>query len=175
MNSKILSIAKNKLKKYLKDKEILDILIFGSAIKGKDLPRDIDIAIITDKKINIEIPGFHISMLKPEDFFGNPPSLVHTLFREGYSLKSNKFLSQLYNFSNKIMFIYELISLNPSTKVKVVNVLRGKNKEKGLVEKNSGEWFANRVFIVPIEQEYIFDKFFNNFKVKYRKFYILIH
>ena len=64
MNSKILLQVKNKLKKYLRDKEILDIVIFGSAIKGKLSPRDIDIAIISEDIINFDIAGFHISVLK---------------------------------------------------------------------------------------------------------------
>ncbi|MBS3092510.1 nucleotidyltransferase domain-containing protein [Candidatus Pacearchaeota archaeon] len=175
MNLKILQLIKDKLKDLLKDKEILDIILFGSAIKGKFLPNDFDIAIITDKKLNIVIESFHISILKSRDFFINPPSLVHTLIREGYSLKHNKFLSEIYKFSNRTLFIYDLTSLNNSNKVKIVNALRGKNKEKGLVEQNNGKWLANQVFTVPLEYDEFFEKFFINFKVKFNKFYILIH
>ena len=71
MNSKILSI-KNKLKKYLKDRDILDVIVFGSVVKGKAMPNDIDIAIISNKEMKISIKGFHISLLKSEDFFHNP-------------------------------------------------------------------------------------------------------
>ena len=107
MNSKILLIKK-KLDKLLKDKEILDIILFGSFVKGKSLPNDIDIAIVTDKEIKPELAGFHISIIKPEEFFKNPPSIVHTLFREGYSLKNNKSVAELYRFSSNILFVYEL-------------------------------------------------------------------
>ena len=175
MNSKILLQIKNKLKNYLKDKEILDIIVFGSAVKGKILPRDIDVALITNKEVEANISGFHLSLLKPEDFFVNPPTIIHTLFREGYSLKKNKSFFEIYNFSNKILFKYELINLNPSMKVRVVNTLRGKNKEKGLVEENNGEWLANQVFFIPVENEHIFEKLFVNFRVKFKKFYVLIH
>ena len=172
MSSKILLLIKNKLKNYLKDKEILDIIVFGSAIKGKTLHRDIDIAIITNKKIAIE--GFHVSLLKPEEFFINPPRIIHTLFREGFSLKKNKFFSDIYNFSNKVLFKYELTKLSPSKKVMVVNILRGKN-ERGVVEENNGEWLANQVFFAPVENEYIFERLFVNFGIKFKKFYVLIH
>lgn len=175
MNSKILSI-RNKLKDLLKNKEILDIVLFGSSIKGKILPKDIDIAIITKNPEKIKsIEGFHISVLKPDDFFINPPTIINTLMREGYSLKNNKSFSEIYRFSNKILFIYGLKSLKASTKVRVVNILRGKGKEKGFVTENKGEWLANQVFIIPTEKEYIFEKFFLNFKIKYRKFYVLMH
>lgn len=173
MNSKILQI-KNKLKKYLNNKEILDIIIFGSVIKGKENPEDIDIAVVTRKEFKTTLPGFHVSVLKPEDFF-KPLSLSHTLLREGYSLKNEKFFSELYKFSNKVLFRYELISLSPSLKVKVVNVLRGKNEKAGMVEENSGEWLSNQVFLSPIEKEYLFEGFFLNMGVKFNKFFVLIH
>ena len=175
MNSKTLSSIKSKLGKYLKDKEILDIILFGSAVKGKELPGDIDIAIISKRGMTIDLPGFHITSLKPEDFFIKPPSIIHTLFREGYSLKSNIPLSELYNFSSKVLFKYELTSLKPSAKVRIVNILHGKNKEKGLVEERNGKWLANQVFLSPIENEYIFEKFFLNFDIRFNKFYVLIH
>lgn len=174
MNSKVLQLVKSKLKKYLKDKEILDILLFGSAIKGETLPNDIDVAIITDKKLDLEIDNFHISVLSPSDFF-RPFSLIHTLLREGYSLKYNMPFSKIYKFSNKVLFKYELTSLKPSVKVKIVNVLRGKKNEKGLVEEKSGEWLANQVFFIPVDEEKIFEKLFLNFRVKFQKHYVLIH
>ena len=173
MNSKILLSIKSKLKKHLKNKEILDIIVFGSAVKGKALPKDIDIALISNETLQIEIPNFHVSMLKPADFL-KPISLVHTLFREGYSLKQNKPFTEVHKFSSKVLFKYDLLNLNPSTKVKIVNILRG-NKEKGLVETNAGEWIAHQVFIVPVGNENIFEKFFLNQNVKYKKFFILMH
>jgi len=175
MNSKDLSIVKSKLNKYLKNKDILDIILFGSAIKGKIMPRDIDIAIITEKERIFHLEGFHISMVKASDFFVKPGSLITTLLREGYSLRHKKFLSELYGFSNRVMFRYKLKGLNPSGKVKTVNILRGKGKEKGLVEQNLGEWLANQVFIVPVENEFIFNKFFLSHKINFNKNYILIY
>lgn len=175
MNSKILSYLRNKLKKELKDKEILDIVVFGSVVKGKEKPNDIDIAIISNEDISINNHSIHTSLIKPQDFFINPPAIINTLFREGYSLKNEKPFSQLYNFSNKVLFKYELSSLNLSRKVTAVNVLRGKNKEEGLVKSNKGEWLANQVFFAPVENEHIFQEFFKNFKINFKKFYVLIH
>ena len=175
MDSKNLSLIRNKLKRYLKDKDILDIIVFGSAVKGRALPKDIDIAIIGDNKKNLVLSGFHVSMLKPEDFFVKIPSLVNTILREGYSLKNKRAFSQNYKFESRIMFKYGLAGLNASTKVKVVSFLRGKGKEKGFVKENNGEWLVNQVFFVPIERGYVFEKFFLNFNVKFKKYYILMH
>lgn len=175
MNSKLLYLIRNKLKHCFKDKDILDIVLFGSAVKGKSLPGDIDIAVISENSKEIEIPGFHISILKPKDFFINTPSIVHTLLREGYSLRNMKSFSEVYKFLNKVLFVYELVNLTSVGKVRAVNILRGKASEKGLVKESNGEWLANRVFTVPVEKDYIFERFFLNFKIKYKKYFILIH
>ena len=174
MKSEILLKIKSKLKTYLKDKEILDIILFGSAIKGKISPNDIDIAVITNKE-NLSIPNFHVSIIKPIDFFRNPPSLINTLLREGYSIKNNMPFSRMFKFDNQVLFTYNLSSLNNNSKVKIVNILRGKNKSLGLVKEEMGKWLGNGVFLVPITSAHLFEKFLINFKVPFTKNYILMH
>lgn len=175
MNSKELLKIKSELKEYLRNKEVIDIVLFGSFVKGSLLAKDIDIAIITNSKINIKNKKFHIVLINPEEFLSKPSLIINTLFREGYSLKKNKLFSENYGFRQKVLFSYNLIGLNPSRKVKIVNSLRGIKKQKGLVEENYGEWIANQVFIVPVLNEKIFEKFFINLKINYRKNYILMH
>ena len=175
MNSEILSSIKSELKDYISDKEILDVILFGSYTKGKQIFQDIDIAFITEKEIKIKNPKFHVAILSPKNFFIKTPTLINTLLREGYSLKHKKYFSEVYNFSPRVLFSYELVSLTPSLKVKIVNALRGRKNEKGMVKENFGEWMANQVFIIPITNENVFEKFFINFKIKYKKRYILMH
>jgi predicted nucleotidyltransferase len=175
MNSKNLSILRNKLGCLLKDKEIIDIIIFGSFIKGKSIPSDIDIALITNKELKHSIEGFHISTIKPEEIFLAPPSLVNTLFREGYSLKNNAFWAEVLRFKNRILFTYTLKEMPSSKKVQIVNILRGKNKSSGLVEEKKGEWLANQVFLIPIEEEHLFEQFFISSNIKFKKFNLLMH
>ena len=177
-----LSLIKNKLKSLLLDKEIIDIILFGSSIKGKLIPRDIDIALILYKKPSRElhekinsIKNFHISLITAKEFFINSPSIVHTLVREGYSIKGKKFISEGWRFSNQAIYSYMLTSLSPSNKVRFVNILRGKRGENGIVETNKGKWIANQVFIAPLEAEKIFDELFDNFKINFKKSYVLIH
>ncbi len=175
MSSKDVSAIKNNLKALLKDKEIMDIVLFGSMAKGKAMPSDVDIAVITAKAVRPEAPGFHISVLKPEDFVQNPPSLIHTLLREGYSLRDNAPFSEKYRFKSRAMFVYSLNELNASAKVKIVNVLHGKANEKGLVAENGGEWIARQVFIVPTGAEHIFEKLFINLSIRFTKSFVLMH
>ncbi len=175
MNSEILSKIKNKLKEFLKDKEIFDVVLFGSLIKGKTQPRDIDVALITNKVIKPEIEGYHISLIKPEEFFTDQPSITTTILREGFSLRKNAFFIEGLKFENKVLFTYKLNDKNSSQKVKTVNILRGKNKEKGIVEEYGGKWLANQVFTVSISAEYIIESLLKNLNIKYTKSYILTH
>lgn len=177
-----LSLIRNKLKPLFLEKEIIEIIVFGSAIKGKPSPGDIDIAIILHEKPSQQLlkkissfKEFHISILTAKEFLVNSPSIVHTLIREGYGLKNNKFLAENFRFSNKILYNYSLTSFPASMKVKIVNILRGKKGEKGIVENNEGKWLANQVFIVPINSEKLFEEFFNKFSIKFTKSYVLIH
>jgi len=174
MNSEELQKIKKAFKNLLKEKEILDILIFGSFIKGKQNPSDIDIAIITSKKIE-ELPkGFHISLIKPEEVIHNSPSIVSTLLRESYSIKYNRSWSENFRLKNKVLFIYNLKALAPSNKVSIVNILRGKNNFAGMVKEKEGEWLANQVFIIPIENSHILEQFFINKKIQFKKRFVLI-
>lgn len=182
MNSKIISKIKNKLGFLIKDKNVIDIILFGSIIKGKTIPNDIDIALIIDKELSSilkekikTLKNFHISMINLKEFFINPPAIINTILREGYSIKNKKYFCENFKFTNKVLFKYTLTSLKPSEKVKVVNILHGKNKEIGIVEKNNGEWLSNQVFTIPPSISNIFEEFFNNFKIKFKKYYILIH
>jgi len=182
MNLKLISLVNKKLKFLIKNKEVIDLIIFGSSIKGKAIPRDIDIAIILSNPPSKELhdtltkmSGFHISIITINEFFINAPNIVNTLLREGYSVKNKKLLAENFKFLNRVLFKYDLTSLSASMKVKIVNILRGKNKSQGLIEKNNGEWIANQVFLVPISVDGLFEDFFNNFKIKYKKFHVLIH
>jgi len=178
MALKNLSKIKNELKGLFQHKEILDLIIFGSFVKNKPNPNDIDIALIVkDKSIDkslLDNKNYHFSLISIDDFFKNSISLTNTLFREGYSLKHNKNFSELFNFANKVLFSYELLNLSNSNKVKIVNMFHGK-KNKGLVELNEGKWISRQVFIIPVKNEKLFEDIFLNFNCKFKKFYILIH
>lgn len=175
MSLKNLQKIKSKLKFLLKNKEIIDIILFGSFLKGKTNPKDIDIAIITNKRIKYELEDFHISAISPEEFFINPPSLAATLLNEGYSLKNNKYLAELLRFKAKVLYTYKLNNLSNSKKVKIVRLLRGDKKERGMVKNYKGEWLSNQVFIVPPECGGIFEQFFIAQEINFEKKSILMH
>ena len=163
------------MKELLKHKEVIDIILFGSVAKGSCLGNDIDIAIISEEEIKTKNKIYHSTTIKPSEIFTKNFALINTLLREGHSLKKNKSFSEIYNFTSKTIFNYNLKKLPPSVKVKIVNSLRGLKTQQGLVKENNGEWLANQVFIVPSSNEKLFEKFFLNFHVDFNKRYALIH
>lgn len=175
MNLKNLSKIKNKLKLFIKDSEIIDIIIFGSSAKGKSSPKDIDIALITDKKITKQLEGLHISIIRPKEFFQNPPSIATTILREGFSIRNNKPYAEAIRFNSKTLFIYILKNLNASNKVRISRILHGNKKDKGMVEKEDGKWLSNQVFTTPIEKDYLFEQFFIQNRINFNKYNLLIH
>ena len=178
------------LKEYLRNKvkdldlkEIVDIMLFGSAVKGKEFPRDIDICIIFRKKIIPQIANklkkikkfnIHVSLLTIDDFFRKPHPLIKTLLVEGVSILHNKKFSQNFGFSSAVLYSYDLSKLKPSDKVRFVYLLKGR-KEKGMVEKLDGEWVTDSCFVIPIEKDNEILSAFQEWPVKYKRKEILIH
>ncbi|HLD38009.1 MAG TPA: nucleotidyltransferase domain-containing protein [Candidatus Nanoarchaeia archaeon] len=172
------------LRKKLKDlnlTEIADVMLFGSAAKGKEFPMDIDLCIIFKKEISKEIINnienklkefnVHISSLVVDNFFKKPHSLVKTLFVEGISVlhKAQPFIKN-FGFSSYVLYSYDLSKLNPSEKVKFVYLLKGRKEEIGIIKKMNGEWIADSCFIIPIQKDsemlIILKKWAINFKRK---------
>lgn len=153
----------NKLKKLLKDESILDILIFGSFAKHATRKRDLDLAILTEKEIERislkrkleQMTGKEIDLqivsLKDYDKF-----IWIALIREGFSVKHNVYLHEVYGIKPCILYKYSLKPLSLSKKVMFERAIRSfKNIEK----------LSNRVVLVPIEQSGEFADFLRQWNI----------
>ena len=140
-----------KLKRILeKDKEIIDFIMFGSFVKGKADPTDVDIALLSEASINrIEVKKqIEMSISKKVDLqlinikdYDKP--LWVTLIREGFSVKHNAFLYELYHIKPLVLYKYSLKSLTISKKVMF---------ERALKNFTEIERISNRVVLVPIQK-----------------------
>ena len=175
--------AKEIFKEY--KKEIIEIVVFGSFVKGKILPKDIDVCIIFREKINEEINrkikenlskelSIHVSSLLIDNFFLKPHSLAKTLLKEGVSLINEKSLSENLGFSQCVLYSYSLRDKKPNEKTKIVYVLKGRSKEQGFVVSSKGEWVADNCFIVPISVDNEIIKIFSKWQVKFERKNILL-
>ncbi len=140
-----------KLKQVLeKNKGIIDFIVFGSIVKGKAEPTDVDIALLHEIQVNrMEIKKqIEISISKKVDLqvisiHEYDKSLWITLIREGFSVKHNAFLYELYHIKPLQLYKYSLKSLTISKKVMF---------ERALKNFTEIERISNRVVLVPIQK-----------------------
>lgn len=178
----------NYLKKKLKGidlTDIADIFLFGSAVKGKEFPRDIDICVVFRKRgleekirdIENRLKEFniHVSSLIVDNFFRKQHSLIKTLLVEGVSIFNKKSFIKNFGFSAYVLYSYDLSKLKSSEKVRFVYLLKGRKKESGIIKKINGEWIADSCFIIPIQKDSEMLSILKKWKIPFKRKEALIH
>lgn len=152
--------SSNKLYQKYNDK-ILDVVLFGSSVKNKFSPNDIDIAVIIKNTKETEIldlmnkfsslfdSDIHLNILPIETIFINP--LFRTLLNEGVSLLDNKSLHEKLGYESGAIFSFNLTKLEKSKKVLFYYALYGKKKHEGLLKKLNGRLIGRSVVFIPVD------------------------
>jgi len=176
-NSKKFSKLKSEWKKNWK-KELVDIFVFGSFVRGKTRPLDIDVCLVFRNEINREIlkkaetflgEKYHLSSLTVDNFFTNPHSLAKTILLEGKSLISGNKFADVYHLNAKLLYSYNLSKEKASKKVRFVYLLRGRGNQLGLVEKWKGEFISPSAFLIPISHDHEVQEVFEKWGIKYNR------
>jgi predicted nucleotidyltransferase len=176
------SILKKKWNKPWKI-NVADILLFGSAVKGKSNPNDIDLCIVFRDKVDLNIvkeaelilgDKFHVSSLVVDNFFTKIHSLAKTILFEGKSILTNKNLSETLGLNSSLLFSYSLSKEDNSKKVRFVYLLRGRGDDKGLVNKWGGEFISNSAFILPVDKDNEAQEVFNSWKINFKRRRLLL-
>lgn len=156
---------KNILKNY---NEIKDIVIFGSFVKNKEEPEDIDIALIVEKKdINLIsklkrdiLVNIHITIITENEILTNPLTL--TLINEGYSIAKEDYIRNILKIKPMKLYAYNLLHLNSSNKT-LFNI-----SLKKTLKKINGEKISPGSVLIPIEQTGYFEEFLDAWQMKYK-------
>lgn len=169
------------------DKNIFDIVLYGSTVKGKTTPDDIDIVVIfkegtlkdrltkiqfikkkirLDKKIDIK--SILLEELFQEKFFARSG-----IFLEGMSLIDGKPFSDKIGYLGFIIFIYSLQDKSHTEKVKFNYILSGRNS-MGIVKKLEGKRLASGVIQIPIKNSLEFEEVLTKHKINYFRKNVLI-
>ena len=181
-NSKDYSKLMNKLKRFLSE-DIEDIIIFGSVVKGKGMPKDIDICLVFKDKINLKkvelinskLGGnFHVSSLIMKNFLNKKHPLAQSLLFEGISISRGKRLGDLYSLVPYTIYSYTLSNLRKSYRVRFVYLLKGRGEEKGIIEKFKGKFLAPGCFIVPVGKDYEMLEIMNRWNIKFKRKRLLL-
>ena len=155
-----MKILTKKLKILLKNEEIIDIIIFGSKSKNKISPKDIDIAVLLKEKkkefkemVLSVVPNADVQLISIEDIHKN---IFITLLKEGFSVRRNDYMHNIYGFKPVKLYKYSLKQLTPSKKVMFE---RGIKTIKGLKRQ------SNSVVLVPIEHTGEFEDFLRQWEL----------
>lgn len=155
-----------------KNKDIIDIVLFGSAAKGKLGPGDIDAALIAKKSSSraeltsgftrfLSQNGFdvHVTTLFVEDILSEP--LWSALIHDGVSLINQESLSQRWGYKPQTLFEFDASKLSNSDRVRFQYALVGRDGKGGLVHDVGGEKIGGNVIIAPVSKESTAMSFFD--------------
>lgn len=165
--------------------EILDIVLFGSLVRGKEKPRDMDVLVIYKTKVNpelnykikkeFEILGFEVDLVA-KDYSGLFESSFiagESYLSEGYSLLNKKFIAGGLGYKPMILFRYGIKSLNKSQRMRFYYSLYGRNTE-GMLNRLNLYKFSERIIISPVEESERVKEYLDSWSIKYLEFSVLI-
>ena len=169
----------NRIKVWVKKEKVIDVVIFGSSVRGSHKPKDVDLCIILDdetrslelvQSLGELVDSFglvsHVNTLTPSGFLGGN-TLSRTLLEEGYSVKHSKSLSSLMGFKNQSMFTYTLKSFSPSRRVQFHYMLKGRYGSSGMLKEVGGNFVGTGTIMLPSKNEDVLKEVFDKWKVKY--------
>lgn len=189
MQENYLKFLELESKNFAKSKDIFDIILYGSKIKGKIETRDIDILIIFKEKplkeraeitqqfkekISKEISELDIKTINLLELFKNDFLARQSILTEGYSLIDNVPFSEKMGFLSYSLFTYNLKNLNHNSKTKFTYSLIGRNKEPGILKKLNAKPLGKGAVLLPIENSSFFEDFLKKWKINYNKKNILL-
>jgi len=179
---KIKSSLRKKIKLWIEKNKVIDVIVFGSTVRGKTKPGDLDFCLILhdeqEKKTLELVDSFTRAMEKEGNiqcniitasaFILGKESLAKTLLQEGTSMFSGKAVSSSWGLQTYALFLYSLVSFSASKRVRFHYLLRGRNQQKGILAKLDGDLLKDGIIKVPISQEDQLREIFDLWGVNYR-------
>jgi len=191
MQNDFLKYLESTSKKFGKEKEAWDIVLYGSSVKAKEIPNDVDLLIIfLEKKLDERMKVaqefkeilrrnmkksvvFDIKTINLKEMFDKNFLARQGILVEGYSLIDSTFFAKKFGFEGFFLFTYGLKNLNHNEKTKFTYSLIGRKRE-GMLKLTSARYLGKGAVAVPAETSSIFEDFLKRWKVNYRENKILI-
>jgi predicted nucleotidyltransferase len=165
--------------------KVLDIVQFGSSMKENSDPKDIDIAVIftntpikdqliesqkikkqiekeVDKEVHIK--SYDLYSLLDQANFARESILIY-----GKSIITGEYFAKIFGLNPKIQIIYRLEKLDKKTKIRFHYMLRGRQKQYGLLKKYGGKLISPGLIEIMPEHENIFIEAIETITKNYEK------
>lgn len=167
-------IGKSSFNKYKKDLE--DIVLFGSFVKGKESPKDIDLLMIfknkVDKKIELEfkkemnIPEADINSITSSELEGEGFIAKEGIYLEGISIVDGKPLNERLGFTSVAFLKYDLSKIKGSERVKFYYALQGRKGSRGFLGSVAAKRYAESVIVCDYDELERLKAFFEHWKIE---------
>ncbi len=171
------------LKSFLrKESYLVDLVLFGSALKGKARPRDIDLIAMFRSYDPEKIESVLYQLRKKGEELGlelhTEPIVVDHMFdqkvyplllHEGFSIRCSEFIHKKLNLQPLVLITYQLEDKNASDKVRFSYALYGRNKGEGMLSKIKGKVVGKGSILIPIAHQETIKPFFKQWNVAYKE------
>jgi len=165
--------------------QILDIVLFGSVVKGKENPKDIDILVIYKDKKNIDLSyelekelkksySVEITDKTYKELFSESFKARESILSEGYSLVYNQFLSEGLGYMKFVLFRYELRGFSKSDRMRFYYSLYGRGDQKGMLKEIGAVKFSDTILLCPVENSERMKEYLSGWGINFIEFPILI-
>ena len=147
--------------------EVVDIILFGSFVKGGSKYSDIDVVILSCGNVNPELKEkvvdvigekSHVQILGKDFIYSQ---MMITIIKEGFSVRKNKFLSELYGVEPVVLFKYNIRKLSATQKVQFTRGL------VNTVDEIKAKKLTRTTVLVPMANKGRFDEFLELWRVKF--------
>jgi len=165
------------------NREILDIIIYGSSVTGKSRPRDLDTMLLfkdlkLDKRLELaqefrralreEFPSADVKSMNLQDFFDRNFLARQGILLTGVSLITRERISEKLGFKSYSIFSYTLAGMDHNQKTKFNYALNGRTGA-GVLKLLKGVSLGRGSVKIPVENSSEFEEFLGRWGVKYRK------
>ncbi len=182
MQKNYLKYLESASKKFAGEKNLFDIVLFGSAIKDKENPSDIDIAIVfinekLDNRLNIaqefkkiiksQVDKIHITAINIVDLFKKSMLARQGIIAEGYSLVDNAPFANKLGFYGYVIFTYNLKNLDHNKKTRFTYALIGRENKEGIIKLTGARVLGKGAIAVPSEKSNLFLNFLERWNINF--------
>ncbi len=166
--------------------EVLDIILFGSAVKGKEKPDDLDILLLfrnkedldtayeLRKKLEKSAVEVHVTTKTYEGLFDKNFRARAVFLGEGYSIIRKEFISKGLGYANISLFRYELKGFSQSKRMQLQYALYGRDRKSGIAKELKLRKFAGTIFFCPVENTEKLREFFEHWNIRFEQFQALL-
>ncbi len=189
MSKNYLNLLESACKNFRKSREeIIDMVLYGSAAKGKEDARDIDIIVIFSGKslkerqnliqllkaqLKKSVENIDVKSINIEELFDSTFLARQNIMIEGISLLDKMPLAEKLGFRGYAIFTYSLKNFTHNKKTKFNYALNGR-ASLGVLKSLEGSALGRAAVQIPIKNSYEFEEFLQKWNVNYKMKHALV-